>query len=449
MKRTIFLFMLLLGIGQMMLAQQSKTIELSLPECIKMAVEKNISVRTAQFDNEKSIARTEEIRAALLPKITVNGSFQDNLSIASTMIPGEFIGQPGTEIAMQLGSQYNVNAALSVNQVLFDRTALFALEIAKKSAALSDLSVQKADEEIAAEVSRLYFISLITKEQQKLIEENIARAEKLKTITRVSVDNGVGLQVDFDRVSVSLENYYTQLSNTQSMLEKQLNMMKYLLSFPLEQNIMLTDKADMLLLQKDPALIIDFSNHIDVKLLEAQQNINLLNQKKIKSEYLPTLNLSGLFSYQGMKTDFKDYFASNNKWYPYSYVNASIKVPLFDGFEKRSKSRQSRLEYQKTREKLDATKESFSMNYRNALNNYLNNKNILDRQQQNLKLGRKVYDDTALKYREGMATMSNLLQDEISLRNAQSGYLNALNNLKDAEIAIMSINGELRNMINQ
>jgi len=89
------------------------------------------------------------------------------------------------------------------------------------------------------------------------------------------------------------------------------------------------------------------------------------------------------------------------------------------------------------------------MNYKNAINNYLNNKNNLSRQQQNLKLGEKVFDDTSLKYREGLANMSNLLQDEISLRNAQVGYLVALNNFKDAEVTIMSLDGHIMNLINK
>ena len=448
MKRTILFLILILTFSHLVFAQESKTGGLSLQECVRMAVEKNINVRIAQLDNEKSISRTDETRAALLPKISLAGSFQDNLAIASTMIPGEFVGKPGTEIPMQLGSQYNTSASVSISQVLYDRTAFLALEITKKAAALSDLSIEKTREETAADVARLYFLSLTTKEQQKLIEQNIARAEKLRDITKVSVENGVGMQVDFDRVSVTLENYYTQLSNTQAIQEKQLNMMKYLLDIPQDQSITLTDSTDMLLLQTTPELTTDFSNHIDIKLIESQQEINVLNEKKIKSEYLPTLNLSGLFAYQGMKSEFNDYFSSNNKWYPYAYVSVGLRVSLFDGFAKRSKSHQANLEYRKTQEKMDATKESFSMNYKNALNNYVNNKSTVRRQKQNLELAEKVYKETTLKYREGMAAMSSLLQDEMSLSSAQGGYLTALYNFKEAELKIMSLNGEIKNLIN-
>jgi outer membrane protein TolC len=86
------------------------------------------------------------------------------------------------------------------------------------------------------------------------------------------------------------------------------------------------------------------------------------------------------------------------------------------------------------------------MNYKNALNNYMNNKDIVRRQKMNLDLAEKVYKETTLKYHEGLATMSSLLQDEMSLSSAQGAYLTALYNFKEAELKIMSINGDIRKL---
>ena len=89
------------------------------------------------------------------------------------------------------------------------------------------------------------------------------------------------------------------------------------------------------------------------------------------------------------------------------------------------------------------------MNYKNALNNYMNSQTTVRRQKQNLELAEKVYKETSLKYREGLAAMSSLLQDEMSLSSAQGGYLTALYNFKEAELKIMSLNGEIKNLINE
>ena len=450
MKGKIISLAMMLLVGQMTFAQESKITELTLQQCVQMAVDKNINVKTARIDKEKSNYKKEESRAALLPKVNISAGFTDNLALPTTVLPGEFLGKPGTTIPVQMGSQYNTTAVVSISQILYNQTALTAVKLTKKAAELSNLSVEKASEEIAFEVAKLYALCQTTAEQYKLISENIKRTERLRDITKIIVENGVGKQVDLDRVNVNLENMYTQQSNTQLAQEQQLNMIKYMLDVPLEQTIVLTDTAAMPLLTNAPILRSDFSDHVNIRLLESQKELNVLNKKLINNGYLPTLSLSGQAAYQGLRNDFSTYFKSGevNKWYPMSSVSVNLSVPVFDGFEKRSKSRQATMDLKKTEETIESTKENFSMNYKNALNNYMNNKDIVRRQKLNLTLAEKVYKETALKYREGLAGMSSLLQDEMSLSSAQGGYLTALYNFKEAELKIMTLNGGIKQLYN-
>ncbi|MBP6260653.1 MAG: TolC family protein [Paludibacter sp.] len=448
MKGKIISIAVMLLVGQMTFAQESKITELTLQQCVQMAVDKNINVKTSRIDKEKSNYKKEESRAALLPKVNISAGFTDNIALPTTVLPGEFLGKPGTSIPVQMGSQFNTNAALSISQILYNQTAFTALKLTKKSAELSSLSVEKASEEIAFEVAKLYALSQTTAEQFKLISQNIKRTERLRDITKIIVENGVGKQVDLDRVNVNLENLYTQQSNTQLAQEQQLNMIKYMLDVPLEQTIVLTDTAAMPLLANEPILQSDFSDHVNIRLLESQKELNVLNKKLINNGYLPTLSLSGQAAYQGLRKDFSTYFESGeaNKWYPMASVSVNLSIPVFDGFEKRSKARQATMDLKKTEATLESTKENFSMNYKNALNNYMNNKDIVRRQKMNLDLAEKVYKETTLKYHEGLATMSSLLQDEMSLSSAQGGYLTALYNFKEAELKIMSLNGGIKQL---
>jgi len=207
-----------------------------------MAVEKNINVQNARIEKEKTQWKVKETRATLFPQINASGNFQDNLQLPTTMIPGEIFGQPGTNIPVQMGSPYNTSANVSLNQVLFNHTVFTALQLSKKLEKISDLGIEKASEEMANEVSKLYFLTLTTAKQKKLVEENIARIQRLRDITQVVVENGLGKRVDYDRINVNLENLYTQLNNVDASQQQQLNMMKYLLEIPLQETIVLTEK---------------------------------------------------------------------------------------------------------------------------------------------------------------------------------------------------------------
>ena len=419
---------------------------LSLQQCVQMAVERNINVEKTRIDLEKSGYKVNETRSALLPKVNINGSFTDFTEKSKSMLPGAIFGRPGENFVVEMGTQYNTNASVSITQVLYNQTALTALKIARQMESISELGVVKASEELAAEISKLYFLTLTTAKQQTLIDENIARVKRLSDIIQLLVENGMGRETDFERISVSLENLYTQQSNTKAVYEQQLNMIKYMLEIPLEETIVLTDSAEMPLLMQSHELLTGFSGHIDIQMLEAQKEINRLNESLIKAGYLPTLAFVGNYGFTGYREELGNYFRKSpeNNWFSSSYIGLSLSIPLFNGFEKRSKLQQARLDYQKTAMTLDNTMQRFSVNYQNAMNNYQNHKNNVERQKKNISLAGKVYQETALKYREGLATMSDVLQDELGLSNAQAAYLSALYNFKESELNIMTLNGEIR-----
>ncbi|MDR2009433.1 MAG: hypothetical protein LBQ22_03020 [Bacteroidales bacterium] len=103
-------------------------------------------------------------------------------------------------------------------------------------------------------------------------------------IVKVLVDNGMSKQVDLDRVSVNIENLYTQLSTTDAAYEQQINMIKYMFDMPVSETIILTGKAETLLISELTA-ISDFSEHIDIKMLEQQKDVYLMNRKIINNGY--------------------------------------------------------------------------------------------------------------------------------------------------------------------
>lgn len=447
-QKIISLAICLLSI-QLGFAQLTQPIKLSLRDCVKQAVEKNVNVQTSKIDKEIGKEKKNEASASLYPKIDLKTNFTDNLKLQKIMVDGALAGAPGTQIAFAMGSMYSATEVLSISQIIYNQTAITALKLAKKANETYDLNIRKSKEEVGVQVAKMYALALTTIEQQKLIESNIDRSERLKKITQVTIEAGTGKQIDMDRVNVNLENMYTQLSNTKAAYDKQMNTIKYLLELPLDTPVELTDTVGAELLSTQPILLNDFSSNVNIQLLESQKQINSLNKKYINAGYLPSLSLSGQAAYQGQQNKFSTYFKNNsdNKWYSYANFTVTLSIPVFDGFERRSKARQAEWDYRKTELTLNNTKESLSMDYRNALNTYNNNKTNVKRQKQNLGLAEKVYMETSLKYKEGMATMSNLLQDETSLSNAQDGYLTALYNFKDSELKIMSLNGEINSLI--
>jgi outer membrane protein TolC len=185
-------------------------------------------------------------------------------------------------------------------------------------------------------------------------------------------------------------------------------------------------------------------------MLESQRDLNKLNYKINAAGYYPTLSFTGQFGMQGLRSQFANYFnsSSENRWFPASYIGVNLSIPIFDGFEKRSKGRQAKLDIMKSEATLADTRQLYEANYRDALNTYNNNRTNVDRQKNNIALAEKVYDETAMKYKEGMSGLTNLLQDQMSLSSAQSSYLTALYNLKQAELKLITLSGNINQLYN-
>lgn len=311
MKITVISILLItLSISGLM-AQETKT-DLSVHDCVQIAIKNNISIRKARFEKTKSEYKVTESRSNLLPQVSVSTDFRNDLKMPITMIPRDFVGQADEYIPLTMGVKYNASTSITVNQVLYNQTRLAELKLAKKNEFLSKLSIQQANENLTQEVIKLYFLAQTTAEQKQIIKENIIWTEHIANITKIQVENGIKKQVNYDRISVALENLRTQFNNTEALHQQQLNVVKYLLEIPTEQQIVLTDSVSITLLDYNPAIISDFSEHIDVQILNQEKNIAKLKEKAIKSEYLPTLSFTGQFTYQGSREHFKDYFNSGS-----------------------------------------------------------------------------------------------------------------------------------------
>ncbi|BBE20084.1 hypothetical protein AQPE_4275 [Aquipluma nitroreducens] len=60
-----------------------------------------------------------------------------------------------------------------------------------------------------------------------------------------------------------------------------------------------------------------------------------------------------------------------------------------------------------------------------------------------IKLAKKIYNNTVLQNKQGMATITDLLLADNSLREAQQNYIVAMVNLRKAELEYKRVTGNL------
>lgn len=439
MKLLLFTFTLMLFCKP--LGAQEK---LTLKQCLNIGIENNLSLKVAKGEIVKGKHNISENRARLLPQINFGASLNDNFNPPVSVTDGTAYGKT-YNVTKTL--QYNSSAALQLQMPLYSQTALTAVSIAKTLDQLNQLSYEKAREDLMVQISKTYYLIQNTTEQISIIGDNLRRFKELRDITQAFFDNGMALEVDLKRINVKIEAMNVQLANAQAMLTEQYNMLKYVIDYPAESNIVVEEKSvdDI-----DDAKLDGLNTNLyELQLLAKQQTLAEQQKKLAKDGYLPTLSLSGNLAFTAYTDKFKNWFHSgeSNHWYRSDGIGISLRVPVFDGFEKRSKIRKAQADIDNAKLSYENALKNMQTQYANAINDLGNNRRNYFKQRDNYLLAEDIYGVTVDRYREGIVSMVEVLQDEMSMSDAQNNYLSAHYNYQISNLAVLKLTGQLGTLL--
>ena len=171
--------------------------------------------------------------------------------------------------------------------------------------------------------------------------------------------------------------------------------------------------------------------------------------KMVKQGYLPSLSLTGFVQWSAWSKEFDRWFhqgPENDLWNAYGF-GLSLRVPIFDGFDKRQKTRKAKLAVNSAQVKLEDSRAALDNQYRNAVMERDNAMRTYQQQKESYRLAEKVYQVTSDQYLEGVTTMTAVMQDQISINQARAAYVNAHLNYQLANLTIIKLTGQIENLL--
>ena len=397
-----------------------------LGECIDMGVERNLQVRGKRLNIIKGETQIKQSRAMLLPQ--VNGTLQvldylkDPVQVSnSTLIDMDFPDNPqwGKVRPMQYSSQ----AMLHAQMPLYNQSILAAIQASKVVKELYTLDYEKALETLTVQIAKTYYAAQACKEQRLLLDEDVERMTELSNITRALFDQGVILETDYTRIKINITNLETQRAQYQMIYEQQLNTLRFLLDLDASDPIDVERMAPQL--RSIPSVGLS-SSLPDQQLLDTQIKLTEKQIKLTRAGYLPSIGLFGQTGYMGYQEKFGDFFKKfNNRQFGMAAVGVQVSIPIFDASDKRLKIRQYKYDAKKLQNDRNMLDANISKEYMNASLQLTQNEQIYSTQSKNREQARSVYDLTALRYKEGVSSMTELLQDDMRLISSEQDMVNA------------------------
>lgn len=412
----------------------------SLAEAQKYAVEKSYSMQNAQKDIEIARKRVSEITALGFPQINAGLSYTNYIDIPTSLIPGEFFGEPaGTFIPVQFGTKHNTMFEATLSQLIFDGSYIVGLTASKAYLSLSQTQLVKSEIEIKESVAQAYSLALIAGRSKAIIDSTLLILKESLYETREIYKSGFIEDTDVDQLELLVAELEANQIRVSRSLELAYNYLKFQMGMPIKNVIVLTDDLDDFLETVDPEVLLntefDYNSNVDYRMLKNQERLAYLQMKLEKAAYLPNIVSYLSFQENAQRTSF-NFFESGEPWFKTSYFGFQMNIPIFSGGNRSSKVKQAKLKIDKIKVADEQLREGLELELITARADFYNAYLIYETRVKSLDIAKKIYQKTNEKYKEGISSSLDLSQSYNQFLDSEAKYIESIRDLLGAKIKL-------------
>jgi len=437
-----FLYTLLL-ISFTATAQNKNINNFTVQQAVEYAKKNNTQVKNALLNVKIQEQTNRGITAAAYPNITSSVGTTYFMDIPTSLIPAEaFGGTKGDYIPVRFGTKYNTTASVQLQQLLFDGQVFVGLQARKASIDWKQHETEITEEAIKVNVYKIYYQLVVAKSQVELLDANIARLDKLYHDVNEMYKNGFVEKLDVDKLDVNLINLKTEKEKVNNSIAVGYIALKTLIGMSVKDSLILTDNISDSEIKS--FALIDSVNYTDRKDYQYWQSIKSLSEyqvKRYKLSYLPTVSANASYQKQALRNKYS--FFEKGDWFSTSYVGLNIAVPIFTGFSRDAKVKQSKLELQQVNNNIDNLRNNIDAETEQAKLKFTNAVVTIDNQKRNMLLAEKVYEQTKKKFEAGTGSNTEINTAQTELKTAQTNYISALYDAIIAKVDYLKAIGKL------
>lgn len=413
---------------------------LSPQEAVSLALENNYGIKMANNTVEIADNNSNILNTGFLPTITGNSGATYNLDNTEAVFSnGNVTNLNGAE-----SSRYN--ASVNLNYTIFDGLGRrYNYKRLKEQKQLTELEARETIENTMLQLFTVYYNVAQLSQNIEAVEQTLTISKDRLTRAEYQFDYGqstklgvLNAQVDINNDSINYINIKQQLKNA----KRDLNVI-------LGNSVANTFEVDTLInfvLNLNKTDLMNKVKANNVALLQVEKNliISEYDIKSWKSDYLPTLGLTGTYGWNKNNNNAASFLETSTNTGLSGGLNLSWN--LFDGGGTitRVKNAKISLENQKLQ------KEQIIMNierdFENAWDDYQNKLTIFNVQEQNIITSKNNFDRTQEKFKLGQATSIEFREAQLNLLNTELSRNQAKYDAKLAELFVLQLSGELLNL---
>ena len=458
---------LLIGSMQISALAQDKqpvTMTLSLKQAQEYALKNNTGVKNALLDIEIAKKKIWETKAIGLPQVSASGTYTHLFNVPSvnfggtvisdhrvvstipgkstvaavpTGVPGDSIFQNPYDALIKLGVPDNATGNLNVSQLIFSGEYIVGLQATKVFLQISQNSLQSASIDLQESVANSYYLVLLMEQNKVILSKSLANITKTLSDMKEMNKQGFIENTDIDQLELTLNTLENGIRAVENQIAASYDLLKFQIGLPYENSLVLTDNLDKVINDADVTSLLakkfQVQSQINFKIMENQEDAGVLNLKRQKSAYLPTLAAFYKHTENAKKSDF-DFTMKD-------MAGLSLNVPIFSSGQRKVMVDQRVLELEKIRNSKTNVAMGLELDFINSRNSFNSAYDQFVNEKTNITLTSRIYDKTLIKYKEGISS-------SMDLTNAQNQYLTAQKNYFTALYTLLGSKNKLEKLLN-
>ena len=388
----------------------------TLQNVVEYALIHQPAVLQAQIDEEIANKMIKGKLADWYPQVNFAYDYRHVTELQSSVIGGNII---------RFGVENTSSAQVTATQNLFNRDALLASSTASKVRIAASQNTSRSKIDVVVTVTKAFYDVLATSQQIKVSEESIVRLQRSLKDAYSRYTSGVADKTDYKRATIQLINTEASLKSSTELLKFKMEYLKTLIGYPIDSD--LTILYDTLQMESEVTLDtlqdLNYTEHIDYKLLYTQKELQEANVKYANWAFLPNVSAYGAYILNYQNNKFSELYDTK---YPYSYVGATLAFPIFQGGKRIAKIQEQKWTSRRLDWSLKNLQNVLNAEYTRAMSSYKSNLATYIAQKENVELAKEVYDVIQLQYKNGIRPYLDVTIAETDLRTTRINYFNAL-----------------------
>jgi len=374
MSRKLVAIFMFFGIVALANGQEnSQPKQLSLDDCIKIALAKNTTVLQSQYQAESQDAQVLSAYNGVLPNLSASAEFQ----YATRQSPAGYVVIGGTSIPVSNSSiSRTYSGGLTAGYTLFNGTANYAaINQANSASQAADFGFGRSKQTGAYQTTVNYLAVFNARDQLKISEDNLKRdQEQLESIKEQNTVGSASLaQVYQQQSQVAADEYsLVQSKNTYDQAQES---MKFFLGIPVTDTVAFTDLTVKSEIDTTEFARVDQefgqTSVLIEKALEArpdyQAALATVNASKssltiARAAYSPVISAFAQYGINGPQTN----LINQNQSF---YGGLSLSLPIFNGFQTQTNIQVADVAVKSSELTLEATQRQVQLDIYQALLN--------------------------------------------------------------------------------